>query len=267
MPIIVAAELRRLSQDAFGRIAFDVMRHAFDIHQKLGRLFDEGIYQAELANRCGDARIEVPVEVSFESFKKIYFLDLLVAGGAVFEIKTADGLHDRHRAQLLNYLLLLDLAHGKLINFRPETVQHEFVNTTLVRSDRTSFKVDDREWQPCDSNTDLKSYLVGLLRDVGTGLDLELYEEAAIHCLGGPNIAARMVDVIVDGRQVGRQETVCTESGVAVKLTTLKEDRLAAYEDHYRRFLNYANIEAIHWINLGRSLVTFRTLHRDTKKC
>lgn len=237
------------------------MRHAFDIHRELGRFFDEGVYQGELTHRCG-ARIEVPIEINFEGFRKVYFIDLVVEGGAIFEIKTAEGLHDRHRAQLLNYLLLLDFAHGKLINFRLEAVQHEFVNTTLLRCDRTTFDVDDRQWLACDPNTDLKRFLVGMLREVGTGLDLKLYEEAVIHCLGGPNIAARMVDVVVDGRQAGRHETICTESGVAVKLTSLKADRMAAYEDHYRRLLNHANIEALHWVNLERSRVRFRTLRR-----
>lgn len=264
MPITIDAELRKLSQDEFGRIAFEVMGHAFDIHRELGRFFDEGIYQAELAHRCG-ARIEVPIEVSFDGFKKIYFADLLVDGGAVFEIKTAEALHDRHRTQLLNYLLLLDLAHGKLVNFRLEAVQHEFVNTTLVRSDRTRFDIDDRQWQPPDSDAELNGFLAGMLRDVGTGLDLELYEEALIHRLGGPAVAARNVDVIVDGRQIGRQETICTSSGAAIKLTALKGDRLGAYEDHYRRFLNHANIETLHWVNVTRSRVTFRTLCHNVK--
>ncbi|HEX7377972.1 MAG TPA: GxxExxY protein, partial [Pirellulales bacterium] len=120
MPITLDSPLRRLSQLEFGRIAFEVLRQAFDIHRELGRLFDEGIYQAELAHRCADARVELPVEVRFGDFKKVYFIDLLVGDGAIFEIKTAEAFHDRHRAQLVNYLLLTDLAHGKLINFRPE---------------------------------------------------------------------------------------------------------------------------------------------------
>lgn len=41
---------------------------------------------------------------------KSYSIDLLVEGGALFEIKAVDHLHDRHRAQLLNYLLLGDVA-------------------------------------------------------------------------------------------------------------------------------------------------------------
>jgi hypothetical protein len=79
-------------------------------------------------------------------FQKRYFLDLLVAEGALFEFKAVDALTPAHRSQLLNYLLLAGLAHGKLINVRTQNVQHEFVNTTLTSADRTAFSVDAAAW-------------------------------------------------------------------------------------------------------------------------
>lgn len=263
MPITVDAELRTLSQETFGSIAFDVMRHAFDIHAQLGRFFDERIYQAELAHRCGNARIEVPIAVSFDGFKKMYFVDVLVAGAAVFEVKTTEALHDRHRAQLLNYLLLTDLAHGKLVNFRPETVQHEFVNTTLRRCDRTAFQVDDLEWEPGGTaSSDIKPYLIALLRDLGAGLDRELYEEAVIHFLGGPGVVLQEIDVSINGQAHGKQQVARTPDGAGTKLTALKMQELGAFEDHLRRFLKHTDLEALHWVNINRTLVTFRTLRR-----
>src|ERR1039458_6765838 len=73
-------------------------------------------------NRHLDARIEVPIEVSYESFCKTYYLDLVFVGGALFELKAVEALVNRHRAQLLHYLLLADLLHGKLVNMRLEAV-------------------------------------------------------------------------------------------------------------------------------------------------
>ena len=181
MPITIDADLRRLSQDEFGRVAFEVMGHAFDVHRELGRLFDESVYQTELAARCGNARTEVRLEVSFEDFRKVYLLDLLVENGALFEIKTVDSFHDRHRGQLLNYLLLSDLGHGKLINFRPTSVQHEFVNTMLTRSDLKTFEINDREWADGSAPYGIKKRMAAMLRDLGAGLDLQLYKEALIH--------------------------------------------------------------------------------------
>ena len=94
------------------------MRHAFNVRRKLGRLFHEKIYHREIAFRIPDARCEVAVDVRFGDFCKTYYLDLLVAGGAIFELKAVEALAERHRRQLMHYLFLADLPHGKLVNLR-----------------------------------------------------------------------------------------------------------------------------------------------------
>ena len=100
--------------------------------------------------------------------------------GAIFELKTVEVIVPRHRAQLLNYLLLTDAAHGKIVNMRPQSIQHEFVNTSLSRTDRMAFSIDDRDWQEC-GNAGLKTWMTDLLRDLGVGLDLNFYRDAASH--------------------------------------------------------------------------------------
>ncbi|MBM3878691.1 MAG: GxxExxY protein [Verrucomicrobia bacterium] len=81
MPIIVHGPIRRLSQSEFRDLSYTVMRHVFDMHRDLGRLFDEKIYKRELARRAPAIRLEVPVTVSLGSFTKKYFLDVLVGLG------------------------------------------------------------------------------------------------------------------------------------------------------------------------------------------
>lgn len=147
MPICLPAGLRRLSDPEFKQVAYEVMQLVFAVHHELGWLFDESVYQAALAQRIRDSEREVPIEVSFETFRKLYYLDLVVAHGAVFEFKAAETIVDRHRAQLLNYLMLAELPHGKLVNFRGETVQHEFVNATLGRIERVAFGVEAAEYR------------------------------------------------------------------------------------------------------------------------
>jgi GxxExxY protein len=263
MPVKIDADVRRLSQNEFGAVAFKVMAHAFDVHRQLGRLFDESVYQTELAHRLG-APTEVRLEISHDGFQKIYFLDLLVENGALFEIKTVDSFHERHRSQLLNYLLLTGLAHGKLINFRTSAVQHEFVNTSLTRTDFTRFDVDDSHWQADDpASLDIKHRLIAMLRDVGAGLDLQLYREAIIHWLGGPAIAVYKVDVLVGGRRIGTHELVRTPGGAGIQLTCLKSKDLRPFEDHYLRFLSHVDATALHWINITWSSVMFRTLRAN----
>ena len=68
------------------------MRHAFDVQCELGRLFHEKIYHREIAFRIPDARCEVAVDVRFGDFCKTYYLDLLVGGGAIFELKAVEAL-------------------------------------------------------------------------------------------------------------------------------------------------------------------------------
>src|SRR5258707_911174 len=146
MPISVPSSIRRLSQDEFGEISYDVIRHVFAIHNEIGRFFDEPIYKMELANRMPGVRLEQPVDIVFDSFRKRYFIDVLVGEGAIFEFKAAESIARRHQAQLLNYLLLCDVAHGKLVNIRPEDVEHEFVNTQRKLSDRTEFDLRLDRW-------------------------------------------------------------------------------------------------------------------------
>src|SRR5271167_1780248 len=98
MPISCKHAIRPLSQREFGDIAYEVMGHVFAVHRELGRLFDETIYQAEIAHRLANAILEAPIEVTFCDFRKLYYLDLLVDGGAIFELKAVDALVPRHTA-------------------------------------------------------------------------------------------------------------------------------------------------------------------------
>ena len=104
MPIQVAADIRRMDDEEFKERAYGVMRHIFAVHGELGRLFHEKIYHREIAFRVADARCEVTVDVRFDDFCKTYFLDLLVGGGALFELKAVDALGEPQRRQLMPYL-------------------------------------------------------------------------------------------------------------------------------------------------------------------
>lgn len=95
-----------------------------------------------------------------------------------------------------------------------------------------------------------------MLRDLGAGLDLQLYKEALIHWLGGPAIAICNVDVFVHGRHSGRRE-MGTPDGAGIEFTALNSKDMRLFEGHYRRLLNHLNLTALHWINISRSLVTF----------
>ena len=262
MPITTRIPFRRLSQSEFGDIAYVVMEHVFAIHNEIGRFFDEKIYKLELAQRTPGVRLEEPVEVTFGSFRKTYYLDVLVADGALFEFKAVESLVARHRAQLLNYLLLCGLAHGKLINVRTEDVQHEFVNAHWRAADRRQFAVDIGRWDATiPGAAALHDYLTAFLRDIGTGLEIALYEEAVVHYFGGPERVLADVPVSIGGRPVGQQPMRLIAPGVALKVTGF-DHALDDFETHARRLLAHVDLRAIAWVNINMKQVTYTTLAR-----
>ena len=252
--------IHRLDQVSFGRIAYDVMNCVFEIHNEFGRFFDEKIYKRELGRRYPGTLLEVPIEVRFDSFRKLYYIDALVDGGAAFEFKAVESLTDRHRSQLLHYLMLADLAHGKLVNMRTEQVQHEFVNTLSRLGSRTRFEVTDHGWQEIGDKL-MCEWFIAFLRDIGTGLDLGLYEEALTHLLGEEEKVLREVEVVSGGTILGPQKFHLVTPSVAFKVTTLPTDP-AQFETHTRRLLEHTKLDAIQWINVARDEVSFRTIRK-----
>jgi len=259
VPIHIGFDVRRMADDEFKECAYEVMSQVFEVQEELGRLFHESIYQQELAFRIMEARREVPIEVWSEDFCKTYYLDLLVCGGAIFELKAVESLTERHRRQLLQYLFLTDMPHGKLVNLRPERVQHEFINSTLTRADRVSFDVDDGNWMEFET-THLKQSMVNAIRDWGTGLDIGLYEELAAFVCGQPADREATAEIRLGGRTVGNQPIRLASPYVALRITALPTKRQDEYETHLGRFLACSNLHAIQWINITRQLVRFKTI-------
>ena len=107
MPVECSVEVGAVDQERFHAVDRAVMRHAFDIHNALGRFCDERVYQDELAQRCRAGGLEVHREVLFRAvyrgFAKTYYLDMLVERGIVYELKAAETLNISHQKQLINY--------------------------------------------------------------------------------------------------------------------------------------------------------------------
>ncbi len=167
------------------------MGHAFASHQSLGRLADESVYQADFAARLRrdgfEVHREVPLTAAFETFTKTYSLDLVVTNCGVYEIKAVARLSSEHEAQLRNYLLLLNLTRGKLVNFRPKSVESRFVNAPATLNRRRSFDVDKSQYL---GEADFLERVVGLLRDWGAGLELPLYQQAITELLASQDGSA-----------------------------------------------------------------------------
>jgi len=183
---------------------------------------------------------------------------LIVGESFVYEFKTVAVLLGEHEAQLLNYLLLTNTAHGKLVNFRPSKVISRFVNAPVDKERRRTIKI------VCDEFTkdaiSLRTILLDLLRDWGMFLDLALYVQALTHLLGGEEDVTRMIPTARGKVPLGNQQMHPFSDYAAFRITGFKGD-LSAQEHHLRRMLRLTSLKSIDWINLCREEVSLVTVH------
>jgi GxxExxY protein len=262
MPISLLHPVPRISQAEFKELSYSVLGTVFEIHNEFGRFFDERIYKQELQVRLPDVELEFPIALSHLSYTTTYFVDAVIGGGA-FEFKTVEALAPRHRGQLLNYLLMLDLGHGLLVNMRPDSVQHEFVNATLRPPDRHPFTIDVSRWdQELKGSAAVRQVIASLVDDWGAGLAIDVYEAALVHFLGGESAVLGEVPVGNGQQLLGHQTMRLAASGVAFRLTGF-EQGMDRFEVHARKLLEHVDLDAIAWVNIAARKVTFTTIKRD----
>ncbi len=262
------AKLLHLTQDEFHAIDKKVMRFAFDIHNNMGRFFDEKIYQNELMSLCRsnglEAESEVEIIVRHEDFLKRYYIDLIVEHGCVYEIKTAEAIHSSHTKQLINYLLLIAVNHGKIINFRMPSVEYEFVSNTLNEKERHNWQFENKEWISVNSESvKLKDIVYELLQDWGCFLDVALFNEAVVHFLGGYEKVVKSVDIIRDNKQIGRQKFCLLDDSTTFHLSSIKKFH-GTYEENIRQLLKHTHLQFAQWINFNNHTITLKTIKNES---
>lgn len=266
MPIHCPVTLPHLDREAFDRLDYRVMGHAFASQNELGRLCEESAYEADLQARLladgfHSVQTQVPITVSHRNFAKRYAMDL-EADGALYELKADAGLTGEHEAQLFNYMFLTGVPCGKLINFRPVKVQGKLLATPLTPESRRKFTTDFKKWNDVTPACGvLRQTLLGLLEDWGMFLDLALYQEALIFFLGGPGAIERQVRLSRKQVSLGSQKMFVHAPGVAFRLTALVDER-NDIEPHLRRLLTLTELKAIQWINLNHNQIVLTTITR-----
>lgn len=262
MPIECPISFPRLKREAFRELDFRVMKRAFETHGALGRNCEEEIYHHELAGRLdadgfAPSQVEVPIRVRHGSFLKEYRIDLVVATQAIYELKAVRTLLSAHEGQTMNYLLLTDCEHGKVVNFGGPSVASRFVNNPLTRDERYRFKMVMQDWSGPES---LRSALVNLIEDIGLFLESSLYNQALVHHYGPENALVRR-PMVLGGRQLGNQSFQLSAPDEAFRVTTLSQ-RNRAQRTSLEKLLVLGNLKALHWINLNHHQVELTTLTR-----
>lgn len=267
MPISCRLKVERPSEKEFKDLDHLVTGLAFKTQNELGHCCDEEIYQADLALRVLDAGLgpvetELPVTVRFQEFSKTYFLDLVVQQSVVYELKAVSQLLGEHHAQLLHYLMLLELPHGKLLNFQTPLVERRFASTTLTTPERRRFQLWDQDWRNLSPGCErLRQLVPELVADWGAFLEIGLYREALTHFLGGEERVVQRVPFRRDGHPLGNQHCHLIAPDVAFRVTAFK-DQLTYAEQDLQRFLAHADLRAIQWINFDRHNIQMKTLRK-----
>jgi len=265
MPINHNLKIKTISEDEFHSLDYKVMELAFSIHNEMGRFWDEKIYQNELAYRCkksglGDVCTEVPLEVLYKDFQKHYYIDLLINNSVIYEIKTTKALSGEHRKQTLNYLFLMGVQHGKLVNFHPQSVEYSFVSTKLKPENRFNFTIDEVDWKGLDDDSIwLKKILINLLSEWGMFLEKKLFYDAIIHFHGDEENIVKKIKVSNNSRIMGHQKAHLLNSKVAFRISSITKNG-TFYEQHLRRFIRFTSLRAIQWINFNHNEVVFKTI-------
>jgi GxxExxY protein len=265
MPIECSKKIVRKSQNEFHAVDNVIMKFAFNIHNKFGRFCDEMIYNKMLNNYCNknklNASSEVAIKVSYKDFYKLYYLDLLVENGIIYELKTVEALNNLHEQQLINYLLLTGLNHGKLINFRTASVEKRFCSNGFKDDSRKNYYIDSTQWDDNIAKSKLcKNIIRELLDEWGAFLDFNLYREAMIYFLGGKNNVVRLIDIIDDDNNVIAQQKLTLFNECTAFHVSGISQYCQSYVDHMLRLLEHTNLKAIQWINFNKDEIQLMTI-------
>lgn len=267
-PFHCPISLKRLTREEFDVISAIVMSHVFASQKDLGRLCDEQVFQRDITHRLeaaglGPVAREVPVSVSLHDFTKTYYLDLVVQEAFIAELKCVEALASEHLVQLLNYLLITEASHGKLINLRPPSVEFRTVNGAVSKEERRQYAIRTEKWQPQTSRCALLADIVDeILRAWGAFLDCHLYEEALVYFLGGKDRVLHPVALERAGFLLGSQRMPLLTEAVGFRCTALAPEAQGGYELHLRRLLALTPLQALHWVNMHRHEIWLMTITR-----
>lgn len=256
-----------MTRDQFHDLDYHLMAIAFDIHNQMGRLQNESIYKNELtylAQQQGiQVQTEAPIKITHKDFSKTFFLDMLVNNEIIYELKSLPALIAQNRNQLLNYLFISNRPHGKLINFGSGSVEHEYITTALNLDTRRQFRIKRDTSEPIRAEVDaFEETLIDLLRNWGTRLDVNLYTEAMTHFLGGELRVLHEIKIQTDNRTLGSKQVHCISDGHAFKITAVSSPK--PMRIHLQRFLNYSNLESLHWVNMNGDSIHIEPLSKKS---
>ena len=105
---------------------YDVIGTIHDVHHFLGPGLNESCYQEAMELQLKDSAIPYKREMTFhptyrgKTLEATFRIDFLCKDDIIVELKAVTELNVNHRAQLFNYMRLLNKPCGILVNFLPK---------------------------------------------------------------------------------------------------------------------------------------------------
>ncbi|MBQ9555273.1 MAG: GxxExxY protein [Muribaculaceae bacterium] len=107
---------------------YDVVGALYEVHKELGAGLNEYCYQEGLHIQLEESNIPFEKELTFhpsyhgQPMNALYRVDFVCKGEIIIECKSVEVLNNNHRAQLFNYMRLLNATCGILVNFAPKNI-------------------------------------------------------------------------------------------------------------------------------------------------
>lgn len=134
------------TQKSLDGLTYQVLGAAIEVHKFLGPGLLESVYQKCLATELRYQSIEFETEISIpiiyrdQKVETLLRCDFLVEEILVLELKSVSAVLPLHQAQLMNYMNLLKVPKGILINFNVINLfqqgQKTYINKHFDKLDR-----------------------------------------------------------------------------------------------------------------------------------
>ena len=135
-----------MTQKYLDELTFNVIGAAIEVHRNMGSGLLESVYQQcmieELSNRNVNfiSEFKVPVVYKGKELDIEFRCDLFIENCLVVELKSVSEIKPIHDAQVLNYMNLLKVPKGIIINFNCFNIfregQKTFVNEYFKRLEK-----------------------------------------------------------------------------------------------------------------------------------
>ncbi len=127
-----------MTQKQITELTYKILGACIEVHKILGAGLLESVYNRALQEEFRIQQInfksefKIPVNYKGVDLNCGFQCDFIIEDSIVLEIKSVSEFHDIHKAQILNYMNLLKVPKGMLVNFNVSNIfkegQKTFVN-------------------------------------------------------------------------------------------------------------------------------------------